>query len=42
MQPIENQMHEIRRRFALGLLRGMKPNELRAFVTGACLDQDED
>ena len=34
MQSIEQEMHEIRRRFALGILRGLSAEQLRPFVTG--------
>jgi hypothetical protein len=41
MRAIEAKMHEIRQRFVQGVLKGMEPQQLRAFVTGIEADTDE-
>lgn len=41
MIEVNGTMHELRRRFVRGLLAGLAPDDLHAYVTGRFEDEEE-
>ena len=41
MTPIQRQLHEVHKRFAMGVLLRLQPEELRPFVTGVEGSEEE-